>query len=179
MPSQEVAAGQLWQLVLPRRLRVLMQDLDFSNANYAEESLIDIICTSAKFVSSDAGLDTKYSINTAMTTISPDPLAAPEDEFFTYLVLLRAQLSILTGEWRKSVRKSISVQLGRVQINTAVGVSLYKDLIDSLKNEYDSAITNYQLNLPSTHFAIFSGAPTGPEFNDNGGSLPLKGNISW
>ena len=171
--------AQAWQGILVLRFRGVIWDIDELSPEYTDEQIIDLLVISAKLVCGDLGLSSTYEINTQESTIRPDPLEAPEAEAFTNLILLRSQLMIATGEWRKSVKKSVEITFGRAHINTGTNASAYKDLVNELMRQYKDEINKYQLNNLGQVLAVMSGSPVGPDHDARGSSFPVRGELRY
>lgn len=171
-------SNQLWQSVLPKRFRELLQDIDLQIPVYEEEKIIDLLITAAKLVSGDLGLNSKYTINTQSTVILPDPLDSPEDEAFTNLILLRGQLMLATGEWRKSVRGSVEINFGpRIGVNFGENARAYADYVKELRQQYKDELLSYKLNHLGKTLAVMSGSPVGPDYVGSKERHPYSDNI--
>jgi hypothetical protein len=158
--------------------RNLIQDVDEQRPEYRDEAIRDMLITAAKLVSGDLGLASRYTIVTETTTITPDPVEANDDGFIN-LMLLRAQLFLVIGEWRKSVRKSFLVNLGpRVSMNTAVSAEVYANLVKALKDQYATELVKYKLNDTNGITTIMSGSPVGPDYPEMGETFPMNGPLS-
>jgi hypothetical protein len=175
-----------WQLVLTERFRQIIQDTDDQFIQYEDEAIRDILITAAKLVSGDLGLHATYDVNTETTFITPDPLnidgAGTEDEAFTNLILLRAHLIIVTGEWKKSVKQSTQIQFGpRVHVNTSVQAQQFAALVKELRAQYKDELAKYQLNsanIGGRIVIVMSGAPVGPNHQAEPEGLPIHGWLS-
>jgi hypothetical protein len=172
-----------WETVLPQRLSLSLRDSPDIDPVYASEDLVDVVVLAAKMVSGDLDLDGTYTINTEATTISPDPVSGDtstntdgtEHEAFTNMILLKAQIVLATGEWRKAVRGAVDVNAGnRIRINTWVKSRALKDYVESLKDDYNRERRKFMLNnLGGTRRGIMSGAPTGDNYGEGSSNEPF------
>lgn len=173
-------ASVYWETILVRRFKELIQDVDEQLPQYDGEKISDLLVTAAKLVSGDLNLSSTYEIVTHLQSIDPDPAKMPEFEGFTNLILLRGQLMLATGEWRKSVRNSVEINFGpRVGVNFGRNAESYAAYVKELRQQYKEELLSYKLNHLGKVLAVMSGSPVGPDYVARSNSHPYSDNITF
>lgn len=169
-----------FQNILVRRFRELIQDVDEQVPQYTDEKLSDLLITSAKLVSGELGLSSTYNIITHLQSMSPDSAVSPEAEGFNNLILLRGQLLLATGEWRKSVRGAVEINFGpRIGVNFGRNAESYADYVKELRAQYKDELLKFRLNNLGKVLAVMSGSPVGPDYSAHGDRHPYSDNITF
>lgn len=111
-----------WQIEIPIMVRTLINDLDEANQKYSDDRMLQIITVAAKYVQFDVNLDSKYIVDVATPSITPDPSAANDDIFISLVALKSACIFDQSSLRTKAALEGIRAALGPASL--AVGGSL-------------------------------------------------------
>jgi len=113
-------------------LRNVIGDTDFSNYTYTNSRLEELLVVAAQLVIGDVpNLSVSYVADVTERTITPDPSAAPKDDIFVNLVVLRAACMTDEGLYRsKALASGIKAKCGPAVIETMGHLTGFKDLIN-------------------------------------------------
>lgn len=131
-------------LVINRQVRHLVQDplvsgtavrSDVELWEYAKDVLPDIETSFPSF--------TVFTISGSSITPTPDNIDLR-------LIALKTAQLITQEDWREAVGDSIAIKTGSISLDTTKGPRFFKDIHDSIKNEYDSMVSDLNINGKSS-----------------------------
>lgn len=132
-------------------LRVLLDDL--ASAVYTDDSLHKLLTASALQVCQELDLDTTYTVDFSLYSVSPDPAAsATRDDSFVNLLTLKAACMNDRAKAGTAAKQSIRVKDGTSEIDlggiAAARIALLK--MGGNCEAYNIAKFEYQNNLLSS-----------------------------
>lgn len=109
-------------------LRVLINDLDDSAYKYNDNTLEQVILTSARYVVQEINLGENYTVNFLGGTITPDPSS---DYTFLNFIILKA--ACLTNVWtfnEKAAQEGLRAKCGPAELSVRASSEIISGLLD-------------------------------------------------
>lgn len=131
-----------WQSITNSLIRDLIGDYD-SPQVYSDTRLTQVALTCAHLVLNEVSFASDYTVDVAVSSISPDPTTAPEDVSFINLLALRSSLLIANSEFKTAAKQSFIVKDGPSQIDTGTRYKALADFAKVAKEAYDKAKIDY------------------------------------